>query len=85
MPQSVVYLFRELNGEVPVEQYLETLQSRIPKAYAKCVDAILELERLGSEARRPLTDLLRDGIYELRRASAHFGENATTGFKGAAC
>lgn len=37
-----------------------------PRAYQKSLQRILLLASLGSELRRPLADLLQDGIYELR-------------------
>lgn len=66
MPQATIQLFRDKKGDVPVDDWLSALKAKTPMVYAKCAHAILELERLGREARRPLADFLRDGIYELR-------------------
>ncbi|NQV24999.1 MAG: type II toxin-antitoxin system RelE/ParE family toxin [Rhodopirellula sp.] len=82
MPQTVIQLYREDNGDVPVELWLDHLEQRTPKAWAKCIDAILELERLGHEARRPLADALRDGIYELRTRHQHINYRLLYFFNG---
>lgn len=66
MPQASIQLFREKKGDVPFDTWLRELQETHPKVFAKIAHAVLELERLGCEARRPLSDVLRDGIYELR-------------------
>ena len=66
MPQATIQLFREKDGEVPLVEWLDGLEARHAKAYASCLHAISELERLGFEAQRPLAAPLRDHIYELR-------------------
>ncbi len=66
MPQTEVRVFKATDGSVPLEDWLNELESSQPRAYAKCVHAILELSRLGYELRRPMADSLRDGICELR-------------------
>jgi hypothetical protein len=63
MPQTRVVLFRELNGSVPVFDWLDALP---PKVVVKCISRLARLRSLGHELRRPESDLLRDGIYELR-------------------
>jgi len=51
---------------VPVLEWLVKLRKSDQPAYARCVAAVERLAVLGHELRRPLADLLRDGIYELR-------------------
>lgn len=63
MPQTRVQAYRNAKGDVPVGEWLASLD---PKPLAKCLAVIQELERLGYELRRPAADSLRDGIYELR-------------------
>jgi len=63
MPQTRIVLFRELDGRVPLVDWLEKLPD---KAKDKCIVRLLRLRELGHELRRPEADLLRDGIYELR-------------------
>jgi hypothetical protein len=66
MPQTEIRLFRTAAGFVPLEEWLDELEPREPKAYAKCLQRILQLEQFGNELRRPAADTLRDGIRELR-------------------
>ena len=63
MPQVEVIFYKDDNGRVPMDEWLDSLQS---KARAKCVVGIARLEALGHELRRPEADYLKDGIYELR-------------------
>ena len=66
MPPTEVQAFRDQNGEIPVQEWLDEIEQREPKAYQKCLARILELSSKGYEMRRPQADLLRQGIYELR-------------------
>ena len=66
MPRTTVRLFREKNGEAPLGVWLAELERHERKVHDKCVQRILLLSQLGSELRRPFTDMLRDGIRELR-------------------
>ncbi len=62
MPQSEVIFYRE--GEtVFVRKWLKDLPNKVQR---KCLTFIARLEMEGHELRRPIADLLRDGIYELR-------------------
>ena len=63
MPKTVVLLYREEDGSVPLRDWLDELE---PKAQAKCVACLRRLEDMGHELRRPEADFLRDKIYELR-------------------
>jgi phage-related protein len=66
MPPTEVQAFRDQNGEIPVQEWLDEIEQREPKAYQKCLARILDLSNKGYEMRRPQADLLRQGIYELR-------------------
>lgn len=66
MPQTEVRIYRAADGAIPLTDWLDDLEKREPKAFAKCLQRILELSRTGHEMRRPNADYLRDGIYELR-------------------
>jgi len=66
MPQTTVVFYRETRGEAPVLEWLSGLRRTNQPAYEKCVAAIGRLAASGHELRRPLADLLRDGIHELR-------------------
>ncbi len=63
MPRTVVILYQEADGTVPLLEWLDSLPS---KAVAKCRVRIERLAELGHELRRPEADYLRDDIYELR-------------------
>ncbi len=66
MPRTAIQLFRENNGDVPLQDWLDELEAYEPRAHRKCVERILLLSQLGNELRRPIADILRDGIRELR-------------------
>src|SRR5882762_2964284 len=66
MPRTEVVFYQEDDGHVPVLDWLKELRLNDQRAYETCVPAIERLVELGHELRRPLADLLRDGIYELR-------------------
>ena len=66
MPHTLLQVFRDDKGQVPVQEWIAALKVKEPKAHARCLARLLELERLGYEARRPLADSLEDGISELR-------------------
>ena len=63
MPQVQIVFYMEDDGSVPMFDWLDGLQ---PKHRAKCVKWIEILRSFGHHLRRPESDYLRDGIYELR-------------------
>jgi putative component of toxin-antitoxin plasmid stabilization module len=65
MPRTQIIFYREPDGS-DVWDWLQELRKENPRAYAKCVVRLHRLAELGHELRRPETDFLRDGIYELR-------------------
>ncbi len=66
MPRTQLVFYKDDDGSVPVRDWLVELRRRHARAFSKCVVRIRRLAELGHELRRPETDLLRDGIYELR-------------------
>src|SRR5579864_7578399 len=67
MPQTDVIFYQEDEGEdVPVLDWLKQLRRSDQRAYESCVAAIGRLAEFGHELRRPLADILGDGIHELR-------------------
>jgi phage-related protein len=66
MPHTEVYFYQEFQGDVPVLDWLRELAGKNRRAADKCEAAIECLADFGHELRRPQTDLLRDGVYELR-------------------
>jgi phage-related protein len=63
MPPTELLVFREANGRIPLEEWLDALPA---KARAKCLNYMRLLAISGHELRRPAADFLRDGIHELR-------------------
>lgn len=63
MPETEILVFREADGRIPMQDWLDFLPT---KARAKCLHYMLLLAASGHELRRPIADILRDGIYELR-------------------
>jgi len=66
VPETRVVFYQDEKGEVPVLEWLKILLKQDRKGYANCVARIQLLASSGYELRRPVTDYLRDGIYELR-------------------
>jgi hypothetical protein len=66
MPRTEVIFCQENENDVPVLDWLKELRRSDQRAYESCVAAIGRLAESGHELRRPLADILRDGIYELR-------------------
>lgn len=66
MPQTEIRVYRTAQGVVLLHEWLENLEQRKRKIYEKCMARLQLLGNYGFELRRPVADLLRDGIYELR-------------------
>jgi phage-related protein len=71
VPATEVCFYREINGDIPVRDWLADLMKRDRTAFSKCAAAIHRLAAFGYELRRPQVDMLRDGIYELRVKKGH--------------
>lgn len=63
MPQTVVLIYQETNGSVPLLEWLDELPE---KAQDKITARIELLAEHGRELRRPHCDYLEQQIYELR-------------------
>jgi len=66
MPRTDVIFYQEDRNDVPVLDWLRELRRTDQRAYESCVAALARLAEFGHELRRPLADILRDNIYELR-------------------
>jgi len=64
MRATRILFYQELDGSVPLIDWLEKLESK--RAKAKCLALVKLLSVIGQELRRPRADTLRDGIRELR-------------------
>lgn len=71
MPKTHVSFYQDVDGSAPVREWLVELHRRNPQAHAKCVARIQRLAEMGHELRRPESDYLQDGIYELRARKGH--------------
>jgi len=63
VPRTAVFFYRMDDETVPIIDWLAELPK---KAQQRCRVRIERLQALGNELRRPETDHLRNGIFELR-------------------
>ena len=82
MPQTTIKIFRQANGNIPVEEWLENLAITKSKVYKKFLQRILLLSEVGFEMDRPLAATLRNGIYELRVKSGRVNYRILYFFSG---
>ncbi|BBO35420.1 type II toxin-antitoxin system RelE/ParE family toxin [Lacipirellula parvula] len=82
MPLTEVLLYQELDGTIPVLDWLAELQKSNRAAFNKCLYLIDLLEQFGSELRRPRADMLRDGVYELQTEVRNVNYRLLYGFVG---
>lgn len=66
MPQTKVIFYQEEPGDAPVVDWFKKLQRSNPKAWSNCLVRVEQLATSGHELRRPASDMLRDGVRELR-------------------
>ena len=66
MPETQVRFYCNEDGTAPVVEWLTKLSRENRQAAEKCFVRIETLRQMGYELRRPIADLLRDGVYELR-------------------
>jgi hypothetical protein len=66
MPAIEVRRFKNENGNIPIQRWLDDLEKHESKTYEACLDAIMQLAELGNDLRPPQNRFLRNGIYELR-------------------
>ena len=68
MPETELIIFADDSDSAPLLRWFDRLPQTVQN---KCLERIDRLKALGHELRRPHTDLLRDGIYELRVRSGN--------------
>ena len=66
MPKTNVIIYQEKDGTVPLLDWLNGLSNKVQD---KCIARIELLAKHGYDLRRPICDLLKSGIYELRARS----------------
>jgi phage-related protein len=78
-----VIFFKELDGTVPLIDWLESLQEK--RARSKCLALVKLLSVMGHDLRRPRSDALRAGIRELRTEAGHVNYRILYFFYGKDC
>ncbi len=63
MPRTELITYKEKSGDVPLLRWLESLPDKVRYKWEARFES---LEQSGYELRRPICDILRNGIYELR-------------------
>ena len=79
MPKTNVIIYQEKDGTVPLLDWLDGLS---PKVQVKCIARIELLAKHGHDLRRPICDLLENGIYELRASFSHVNYRILYCFQG---
>ncbi|MBW8038570.1 MAG: type II toxin-antitoxin system RelE/ParE family toxin [Planctomycetes bacterium] len=71
MPRTETIIYKELNGKVPLLEWMDDLPEKIKN---KWTERFEDLEEYGNDLRRPICDILRDKIHELRvdRGKVHY-------------
>lgn len=66
MPAVEILYWQDLSGRTPVVEWLEDLGRKDRRGLVKCAERIERLAEFGHELRRPVADIPRDEIHELR-------------------
>lgn len=79
MPKTTVHIYQEANGAAPLLEWMDDIPPKIQDKFIKRFEL---LEEKGNELRRPIVDMLRDGIREIRVESGHVNYRVLYGFVG---
>ncbi|MBI4710114.1 MAG: type II toxin-antitoxin system RelE/ParE family toxin [Nitrospirae bacterium] len=60
------YNFADINGKVPMIEFLDSLSIRERAKIFACIDKLIELKNIGLQPKENLSKHLEDGIFELR-------------------
>lgn len=83
MPSTKVLFYKELDGTIPVVEWLE--RQRPKRVKAKCLALVRLLAHMGHELHRPWSDGLREGIRELRTEVGNVNYRLLYFFHGKDC
>jgi len=83
MPKVVLY--RDADGSVPLLDWLSDVGKRDRRIVAKVWARLDMLAEFGNKLRRPVSDYLRDGVYELRLEYGGVNYRILYFFAGGAC
>ncbi len=61
-----IYDFAEINGRVPMIEFLESLSIKERAKIYAYIDKLIELKNMGIQPKENLSRYLEDGIFELR-------------------
>jgi len=64
MPTTDIIIYQEKAGDAPLIKWLDEQPEKIHEAMIARIELLAEK---GNELRRPICDILRDGVYELRK------------------
>jgi len=79
MPETEIIIYQEADGSAPLIGWLDGLPSKVQD---QCVDRVKRLAECGFDLRRPLCDILGQGIYELRAKRQNVNYRILYGFVG---
>jgi len=79
MPKTEIRIYREIDGTVPLLEWLDSLSEKVQD---KCIAKIERLAEFGYNLRRPDCDMLHSGIYELRARHQNVNYRILYGFCG---
>lgn len=79
MPPTEITIYKDNDGSVPLLDWLDGQTSKVQDAMQARIELLAEK---GNELRRPQCDMLRDGIYELRKEWQHINYRIFYGFCG---
>ena len=79
MPKTQVVIYKDDDGSVPLFDWLDGQTEKVQDAMQARIELLAEK---GSELRRPQCDILRDGIYELRKERQHINYRILYAFCG---
>jgi len=82
VPRTEIVFYREAGDWVPVREWFRELLLADPRAHSNCVGRIERLAESGHELRRPISELLRDGIHGLRARRGHVNYRVLYFFHG---
>jgi len=82
MPATDVLFYQDEDGTAPVLEWLLKLRERNERAFRKCFGVIQLLAQSGFDLRRPHSDFLQDGVYELRTRVGTVNYRILYGFVG---
>jgi phage-related protein len=79
MPRTRIVIYQEKNGTAPLLEWLDQLPHKVQDDLFARIDLLHEQ---GYDLRRPIADILGEGIYELRKKHMRVNYRILYGFVG---